>query len=399
MELVVAQIVKRTTGDGEARYDVRIHIGERVVTKTFRRRRDADAFAATAEADRLRGMLADPRSGRQNVERVARNWLESNPAKRQTTWAADEHALRQWILPAIGQREVGGISPTDVQALVNDWTSRIAPRTVRRHYGVLRAVLAYAVTNDLIARNPCRGIKLPRVAEARSRLLSPSEVGAIADAMDPDDRPIVWLGALLGLRWSEVAGLRVGRINFASRTLCVAEAVTRGQHGRLVSGAPKSRAGIRKLPIPAALSEMLRAHLSARGLTEADSEAFVFGDGKGGPLHYSNWRTRVWLPACTKAGCEGAGFHDLRRANATVMIAEGVDVKTAQQRLGHSDVRMTLGLYARVMEQADRDASEALAARFLGSPALSSDGARDGRAMEAPAGAGGRRRQSARKRQ
>lgn len=82
-ELVVAQIVKRTTGDGDARYDVRIRIGERVVTKTFRRRRDADAFAATAEADRVRGMWADPRSSRQSVEVVARSWLESNPAKRQ----------------------------------------------------------------------------------------------------------------------------------------------------------------------------------------------------------------------------------------------------------------------------------------------------------------------------
>lgn len=394
----MAQIVKRTTEDGEARYDVRIHFGERVVTKTFRRRRDADAFAAIAQADRLRGMLADPRSGRRSVELVARSWLESNPAKRQTTWAADEHALRQWILPAIGHREVGAISPTDVQALVNDWTSRIAPRTVRRHYGVLRAMLAYAVANDLIARSPCRGIKLPRVVEARSRLLSPTEVAAIADAMDPDDRPIVWLGALLGLRWSEVAGLRIGRIDFDNRTLVVAEAVTRGRHGRLVSGAPKSRAGLRRIPMPDALSEMLRANLRARGLTEADSEAFVFGDGKGGPLHYSNWRTRVWLPACSKAGCEGAGFHDLRRANATVMIAEGVDVKTAQQRLGHSDVRMTLGLYARVMEQADRDASEALAARFLGPSATNSGSPRDGRAMEAPTGARKRRRQRARKR-
>ena len=394
----MAQIVKRTTEDGEARYDVRIHFGERVVTKTFRRRRDAEAFAAIAQANRLRGMLADPRSGRRSVELVAGNWLESNPTKRQTTWAADEHALRQWILPVIGQREVGSVSPTDIQNLVNGWTSRIAPRTVRRHYGVLRAVLAYAVTSDLIARSPCRGIKLPRVAEPRSKLLSPAEVASIADAMDPAERPVVWLGALLGLRWSEVAGLRVGRIDFTSRTLHVAEAVTRGRHGRLVSGAPKSRSGIRRLPVPEALSEMLRGHLGARGLTEADAEVFVFGDAKGGPLHYSNWRTRVWLPACAKAGCEGAGFHDLRRANATVMIAEGVDVKTAQQRLGHSDVRMTLGLYARVMDQADRDASEALAARFLGSSATNSGGPRDGRAMEAPTGARKRRRQRTRMR-
>ncbi|MHB8439815.1 MAG: tyrosine-type recombinase/integrase [Acidimicrobiales bacterium] len=161
-----------------------------------------------------------------------------------------------------------------------------------------------------------------------------------------------------------------------------------------MSGPPKSRAGRRRLPMPEVLSEMLRAHLRARRLTEADSQAFVFGDGNGGPLHYSNWRTRVWLPACTKAGVEGAGFHDLRRANATVMIAEGIDVKTAQQRLGHSDVRMTLGLYAKVIESADRSASDVLASRFLGNGTPNTGNARDGRAMEARKGVtrGGRRR-------
>jgi integrase len=246
----------------------------------------------------------------------------------------------------------------------------------------------------VITRSPCRGVKLPPIAPARSRLLSPADVAAIAAAMSPEDRPIVWLAALLGLRWSEVAGLRVGRTDFENQAVSVVEAVTRGRHGELVNGPPKSRAGRRRLPLPEVLSEMLRAHLRARGLTEADSQAFVFGDGKGGPLHYSNWRTRVWLPACTKAGVEGAGFHDLRRANATVMIAEGIDVKTAQQRLGHSDVRMTLGLYAKVIESADRSASDVLASRFLGNGAPNTGNARDGRSMGARKGVtrGGRQR-------
>jgi hypothetical protein len=68
------------------------------------------------------------------------------------------------------------------------------------------------------------------------------------------------------------------------------------------------------------------------------------------------------------------------------MIAEGIDVKTAQQRLGHSDVRMTLGLYAKVIESADRSASDVLASRFLGNDTPNpgnARGARDGHAMEA----------------
>ncbi len=58
-------------------------------------------------------------------------------------------------------------------------------------------------------------------------------------------------------------------------------------------------------------------------------------------------------------------FHDLRRTNATALVALGVDVKTAQQRLGHSDVRMTIGLYAQVEQQADRAAADELGRLFM----------------------------------
>ena len=363
--LRVAQIVKRQSKDGEPRYDVRSRVGGRVVTKTFRRRRDADAYAATLEAGRLRGLVLDPREARLTVDTVASRWLASNPAKRPTTWVADDLALRQSVLPSLGRRQVGSITPGDVQGLVNEWSSRIAPRTVRRHYGVLRAVLAFAVENDWIGRSPCRGVKLPAVTTTRRFSLSPEHIAAIADAMPPVHRPILWLGALLGLRWSEVAGLRVGRIDWAAGTLRVEEAVTRGPGGSLVHGPPKSNAGRRRLIVPTALMGILAEHLRDRRLTPADSNELLFADAHGGPLSYSHWRQRVWLPACRAAGCEGAGFHDLRRANATGMVAEGVDVKTAQRRLGHADVRMTLDVYAEALETSDRRASEALAARFL----------------------------------
>jgi hypothetical protein len=62
------------------------------------------------------------------------------------------------------------------------------------------------------------------------------------------------------------------------------------------------------------------------------------------PLDYSNGRRRVWEPAVEAAGLLGLGFRDLRRTNATALVLEGVDVKTAQARLGHSDPRLTLAI-------------------------------------------------------
>ncbi len=74
------------------------------------------------------------------------------------------------------------------------------------------------------------------------------------------------------------------------------------------------------------------------------------------------------MSAAAAAGVPGAGFHDLRRANATALVAAGVDIKTAQSRLGHSDPRLTLAAYARAVPEADRAAAELLGARFFGTP-------------------------------
>jgi integrase len=87
----------------------------------------------------------------------------------------------------------------------------------------------------------------------------------------------------------------------------------------------------------------------------------------GGPLDYSRWRRRVWLPAVRAAGLEGLTFHDLRRVNATAMVLDGVDVRTAQARLGHSDPRLTLGVYASATSEGDQAAARRLGERFLGS--------------------------------
>ncbi len=110
---------------------------------------------------------------------------------------------------------------------------------------------------------------------------------------------------------------------------------------------------------------MLARHLAARGLSAADEDALVFVSPEGDVIDYAHWRQRVWVPAIEAAGVEGLTFHDLRRANATALVAEGVDIKTAQTRLGHADPRTTLGIYARATNEGDRKAAEGVAKRLM----------------------------------
>ncbi len=86
----------------------------------------------------------------------------------------------------------------------------------------------------------------------------------------------------------------------------------------------------------------------------------------GGPLNYSAWRRTRWASAIAAAAAtlEGLRFHDLRSVAASAMVAAGVDVKTAQHRLGHANVTMTLQVYARATEEADRRAADLVGDRF-----------------------------------
>ena len=373
-------IHRRVRKDGSAVYDVRLRdAAARVYTRTFRTKKAAAAYEAREQADRSRGVWIDPANGETPFADLAAHWLASNPGKRPSGWARDETIIRCHLLPALASRPIASITPSEVQRLVIAWTAELAPRTVRRQYGVLRAIFRAAVETDLLLRSPCRGVKLPAAPHIDRHIVTPEELAALADALGPDYGAMAYLGTVLGLRWGECAGLRVGRLDFLRSTVTIAEQISRGPHGLRVTGPPKSEAGRRTMAAPEPLMAMLAGILARRGLTGADSDAYVFASPDGEPLEYSNFRYRRWLPACEAAGVKGLQFHDLRRANATGLVAEGVDLKTAQSRLGHSDPRLTLAIYAQKTTEGDRQAADLLASRFM----QNSDASREPRAMDA----------------
>ena len=360
------------------------HNGRRHIAPTsFTNKGDARAFLSAVETDIRRGVWIDPWAGRLKVSELAQEWTTSNPNKRESTTAREELTLRLHVLPAIGELRIERVGPRDMQRLVNSWRAEHAPRTVKRNYEVVRAMFGYAVRNDWLARNPCRNVNLPPVEGTRRFDLTPEDVAGIAAHVSEEYRPMIWIGAALGLRWSEVAALRVGRLDLDAGRLAVAEALVRGTGGRNVFGPPKSKAGQRTMFMPKVIVAMLSAHLERAGFTDDDTDELVFTDEEGGPLRYSNWRRRVWLPAASAAGCAGAGFHDLRRLNATTLVVEGIDVKTAQTRLGHADPRTTLAVYASAPASIDRAAADVIGERFFGEKAKRASGTKSPRHFRA----------------
>jgi integrase len=340
------------------------NVTRHIAPDTFPSKGDAQRWLFNIETTIHKGEWVDPAGGRMTVAELADRWKERDPSKRASTKARDETILRLHVLPALGTRRLREVTPADVQQIVNYWAQTEAPRTVDRQYDVVRAMFAYAVHAEWLSRTPCRGIRIPKVTGTRQKALSVEDVLALAGAIDPRYEGMVWLGAVLGLRWAEAAGLTVGSLDLLRNTVTVVQQL--GRDRQLAD--PKSDAGRRQFAVPPELSEILAAHMATNQLTGAQPDRLVFTTPQGQPLDYSHWRIRTWLRATVKAGLDGAGFHDLRRANATTLVAEGIDIKTAQTRLGHADPRTTLAIYARAVPEADRAAAAALGRAFFHCP-------------------------------
>jgi integrase len=102
----------------------------------------------------------------------------------------------------------------------------------------------------------------------------------------------------------------------------------------------KSRAGKRVVPIPTLIIPVIRWHLAC--FAEPGDEALVFTSPGGMPLHHSNFRRRVWLPALTSAGLPAIHFHDLRHTGNTLAASAGATLRELMDRMGHDSERAAM---------------------------------------------------------
>ena len=295
----MAHLTTQRTTKGETRYVVRYRAPDgKERQRWFARRRDAERYRRTVEADLIRGVWIDPRSASVTFRAWASAWL-AEPGKRPSAYARDETIVRVHLTPTFGDQPLGSITPADVRRLVVEWSGKYAPRTTKRHYGTLRAIMASAVATDMIGRSPCRGVRLPAAGDHASHVVDGGELQRLASALGPSYGPTAYLGAVLGLRWGEVAGMRVGAVQWLRGTLTVAEQITRGPRGIHVSGPPKSRAGRRTLTIPEPLLDMLRELLEQRALTADGRERLAVRGA-------SRWSARLLALAPARLGARDA---------------------------------------------------------------------------------------------
>jgi integrase len=324
--------------------------------ETFATRPEATRFLAQVETDLARGEWTDPRAGRVLFAEWAARWRETTTNLRPNTRALHAYLLRRFLLPAFADTALADL---DLMA-VRSWLAglereAVSPNTVAKAYRLLARIMDTAVEAGLLVRNPCsvKGAATERAPEMR--VATVAQVAALAEAIHPRFRALVLVAAYAGLRWGELVGLRVKRVDLLHGRITVAEQATE-INGQFTWGPPKTEAGRRTVTLPAVAAEALAEHLAT--YSQPGPEGLVFTSTEGALLRRSNFQRRVWRPATRAVGLAGLRFHDLRHTSATLSIAAGASTRELMARMGHSSSAAALR-YQHIM--AGRDAAIAAA--------------------------------------
>ena len=191
------------------------------IAYSFKRRRDVDAYATEIESDKLHGLAIDPRKAKTKFSTVAEKWLAAGTIKRASSVARDKSIIDTHLEPTFGDSPIGAITRADVQTVVDTWTATLSPSTVSRQFATLRSIFTYAEASEILMRSPCRSIRLPRMKLVHRPYLSPEQLSKLADRLGTVDGAFMWCGAVLGLRWAEVAGITVSRLDVLNRSLVI----------------------------------------------------------------------------------------------------------------------------------------------------------------------------------
>ncbi|MEX0796561.1 MAG: site-specific integrase [Acidimicrobiia bacterium] len=325
-------------------------------SRNFARRVDAERHLTLIESQMLIGDYVDPRSGK--IEFA--EWLPRAEAarinRRPSTQARDESYYRSLVLPTFGAMPIGAIQPLIVQEWVSELAnSGYASATIRKAYQLLCRTFDTAVETGLIARSPCRGVRLPTPNQGEMRFLSPAEIGRLAEAIEPRFQALVLTGAYSGARFGELAGLEADKFEPDRRTIRIERTLSE-VNGHIHIGEPKTRAARRKLILPSWLTDVLTAHLDT---WPPNDNGLVFTAPGGGALRRS-FRSRYWKPAVKTTVGEPMRFHDLRHSHVALLIEQGTHPAVIASRLGHTSVRTVLDVYGHLYEGLDRGAADSL---------------------------------------
>lgn len=236
---------------------------------------------------------------------------------------------------------ISGITREKVQLAVNKMAKENSPKSVRNAHGLLSATLA-AYRPDFVLRTT-----LPQKEKYEAQIPTEEEIEKLLEVSHGTEMELPILLALwLGLRESEIRGLTWDCVS--GNVLHVQQAIVDGEDGPILKGT-KTYSGNRKIKLPKYIQELIAKQ-------PRTDEYIVHLSGQAIYKRFVNM--------CQKAGLPHFRFHDLRHANASVMLALNIPDKYAMERMGHATNNMLKTVYQHTMQEKQEAVSEIVDSYF-----------------------------------
>ena len=275
--------------------------------------------------------------------------------------------VQQHILPYLGEIKLKDLRPDNIQSLYNKkLKDGASERTVILIHSVLHRSLNLAVKWELLGRNPADAVTRPRIRRREMKTLDDTQVRSlIMVSKGTKYETLFWLAVNTGLREGELIGLKWSDLDWKTQKLQIQRQVQRTKDQGLMFCEPKSASGRRVVFLGKTTIEMLRKHFELQQIERQFAGAkwkendLVFPTSVGTPMEPSNL-LKHFKDYLKLANLPDIRFHDLRHTAASLMLLKGIHPKVVQERLGHSDIGITLNLYSHVLPGMQEDASEKL---------------------------------------
>ena len=307
------------------------------------------------EADRGFVRSGAPMTFREFIDMWRSEHVATQDLKAATIRAYDS-VIDRHLLPAFGNQRIDRITAESIRRFFKEKqeaTSKkinrpLSKKTLVNTLRLLNSIFNFAMTIELLVKNPCTGIKLPRAPKREMDFLRPEEVRAFLAAFtDEEMRCFFTTAVMTGMRRGELLGLQWDDIDYRASVIRIRRSIANGQ-----IQLPKTDKSRRAIQVGPALLQALRAHKLRTG----GRSSFVFTTKGGTLIDPDNMVKRVFEPTLRAAGIERhIRFHDLRHSFASILINEGANLKFVSEQLGHASIVITLDRYSHLIAERHDD--------------------------------------------
>jgi integrase len=243
----------------------------------------------------------------------------------------------------------------------------VGARVRQLTHAVLRRALKQALRWGIVARNPCEAVDPPRVPKRTISPLTAEQVQTFLEAAKEDRLYALCVVAIeTGMRLGEIFGLQWPVVELKDRAIKVQHTLME-INGKLTLAEPKTPKSRRRIDLPQVVVDALTKH-RAQSVREGFAKVpWVFCNATGGPLRRTHFHVNHFKSLLDKADLPVIRFRDLRHTSATLLLAAGVHPKVVQERLGHSQIGITLDTYSHVVPTMQLEAADKLDAMMRAS--------------------------------